>query len=311
MVTARSIFSSSRRFRSWMIGAGILASLTCGGLVRASSPAPSPLPAQPLNISIRTQVGTDDRVLIGGFVIDGTAPKRVILRAIGPSLAAVGISNPLSDPLLELHGSDGSLITTNDNWKDTDKLDIEATGLAPANDFESAIVITLDPGSYTILVRGKEGATGVGMVEVYEVGQAANSHLANISTRGFVGTRSSVMIGGFILGGGSENAAVVIRALGPSLAPFGVAGTLADPTVELHDENGALIRSNDNWKENQETEIEATGLAPTSDLESIIFERLAPGAYTAIVSGKSGLTGVALLEIYRLPEPVVAKEGEK
>jgi hypothetical protein len=290
-----------------MIGAGILSSLTCGAMVRASPPEPSPTMAQPLNISVRTAVGTRDQVLIGGFVIDGTAPKRLILRAIGPSLTAAGISNPLSDPFMELHGSDGSLMTTNDNWKDTDKLDIEATGLAPSSDLEPAIVITLDPGNYTVVVRGKDGVTGVGMVEIYEVGQAIDSQLANISTRGFVGTGTDVMIGGFILGGGAKDVSVVVRALGPSLTPFGVTGALADPTLELHDENGAVIQSNDNWKDTQQTEIEATGLQPTNDMESAIFQTLAPGAYTAIVSGSGGLTGVALVEVYRLSEPAAAR----
>jgi plastocyanin len=263
-----------------------------------------PPPSQPLNISTRMEVLTGDQVLIGGFIIDGDAPKRVVLRAIGPSLAGAGIANPLADPFLELHGSDGSLITTNDNWKDPDELDIEATGLQPSNDLESAIVSTLDPGNYTAIVRGKDGGTGVGLVEGYDVDQAADSQFANISTRGFVETESNVMIGGFILGnlgngGGSAN--VLIRALGPSLTQAGVSGALADPTLELHDANGALIQSNDNWKKTQQTDIEATGLPPSNDLESAVFETLAPGAYTAIVAGKDGLTGVALVEVYRLP----------
>jgi plastocyanin len=266
------------------------------------TPTPDPnVPAQPLNISTRMDVRTDDQVLIGGFIITGTDPKKVILRAIGPSLSGAGIPNPLADPVLELHGADGSLITSNDNWKDPDELDIEATGLQPSNDLESAIVSTLDPGSYTAIVSGKDGGTGVGLVEGYDLNDAADSQLANISTRGFVETDSNVMIGGFILGGGGGNANVLIRALGPSLADFGVTGALADPTLELHDGNGALVQSDDNWKETQQSEIEATGLQPSNDLESAIFETLAPGGYTAIVAGKGGLTGVALVEVYRLP----------
>jgi hypothetical protein len=253
------------------------------------------------------EVLTDDQVLIGGFIIDGDAPKRVVLRAIGPSLAAFGITNPLADPFLERHGSDGSLITTNDNWKDTDEPGIEATGLQPLNDLESAIVSTLDPGSYTAVVSGKNGGTGVGLVEGYDVDQATNSQLANISTRGFVETGTNVMIGGLILGGGGKDVSVVVRALGPSLTPFGVTGALADPTLELHDANGALIQSNDNWKDTQQTEIEATGFQPTNDMESAIFQTLAPGAYTAIVSGSGGLTGVALVEVYRLSEPTAGR----
>ncbi len=262
---------------------------------------PATTPSQSLNISTRMEVLTDDQVLIGGFIITGNDPKKVVLRAIGPSLAGFYIANPLADPVLELHGADGSLIATNDNWKDTQQSEIEATGIQPQNDLESAIVRTLDPGSYTAIVSGKGGGTGVGLIEGYDLDQAADSQFANISNRGFVGTGSNVMIAGFILGGGAGNASVVVRALGPSLTQFEVSGALADPTLELHDANGALIRSNDNWKETQQTDIEATGLQPTNDLESAIFQTLAPGAYTAIVGGKGDLTGVGLVEVYRLP----------
>ena len=254
-----------------------------------------------MNISTRMEVLTDDQVLIGGFIITGNDPKEVVLRAIGPSLAGFGLANPLADPVLELHGADGSLITTNDNWKDTQQSEIEATGFQPQNDLESVIVRTLDPGNYTAVVNGKGGGTGVGLVEGYDLDGAADSQLANISARGFVETGSNVMIAGFILGGVGGNASVVVRALGPSLTPFGVSGALADPTLELHDGNGALIRSNDNWKETQQADIEAIDLAPTNDLESAIFQTLAPGAYTAIVSGSGNLTGVALVDVYRLP----------
>ena len=195
------------------------------------------------------------------------------------------------------------MITTNDNWKDTQQSEIEATGFQPQNDLESAIVRTLDPGNYTAVMSGKGGGTGAGLFEGYDLDQGADSQLANISSRGFVETGSNVMIGGFILGGVGGNASVVVRALGPSLANAvpPVAGALADPTLELHDGNGALIRNNDNWKETQQTEIEATDLAPTNDLESAIFQTLAPGAYTAIVRGALDATGVGLVEVYRLP----------
>jgi hypothetical protein len=247
------------------------------------------------------EVRTGGQVLIGGFIITGNAPKEVVLRAIGPSLAGFGIANPLADPILELHEADGSLITTNDNWKDTQQSEIEAIGVQPQNDLESAIVATLDPGNYTAIVSGKGGGTGVGLVEGYDLDQAADSQLANISTRGFVETGSNVMIGGFILGGATGNANVLVRALGPSLTQFGVTGALADPTLELHDGNGAVIGSDDNWKETQQSEIEAIGLQPQNDLESAVLETLAPGAYTAIIAGNGGLTGVALVEVYRLP----------
>jgi hypothetical protein len=268
---------------------------------RLTGATPPPTAAQPLNFSTRMEVRTGGQVLIGGFIITGNAPKEVVLRAIGPSLAGFGIANPLADPILELHEADGSLITTNDNWKDTQQSEIEAIGFQPQNDLESAIVATLDPGNYTAIVSGKGGGTGVGLIEGYDLDQAADSQLANISTRGFVETGSNVMIGGFILGGATGNANVLVRALGPSLTQFGVTGALADPTLELHDGNGAVIGSDDNWKETQQSEIEAIGLQPQNDLESAVLETLAPGAYTAIIAGNGGLTGVALVEVYRLP----------
>jgi hypothetical protein len=211
--------------------------------------------------------------------------------------------NPLSDPVLELHAADQSLISSNDNWQDSAQAgDIEATGLAPTNPLEPAIIATLDPGPYTAIVSGKDGATGVGLVEAYDLDQTAVSQLGNISTRGFVETEANVMIGGFILGpDGAQSSSVLVRAIGPSLVPLGVTDALADPTLELHDSNGAVLSSNDNWRTDHEAEIEATGLAPKDDLESTILMTLPPGGYTAIVTGSGGTTGVALVEIYRLP----------
>lgn len=276
--------------------------ISVAGVTPTPSPTPDPnVDAQPLNISTRLEVRTGDQVLIGGFIVTGTDPKQVILRAIGPSLGSFGIPNPLPDPILELHGSDGSLITMNDNWKATNQIAIEATGLQPSNDLESAILTTLAPGSYTAIVSGKNSATGVGLVEGYDVDSAADSQLGNISTRGFVETGSDVMIGGFILGGGGADARVLVRALGPTLTQFGVAGALANPTLELRDGNGTLVQGNDDWKDTQQTEIEATGLQPPDELESAILGTLSPGAYTAIVAGQGDLTGVGLVEIYRLP----------
>lgn len=294
-------FNDLGTFTYYCMPHGACCGMTGSVTVAAASPTPSPTAAQPLNISTRLEVKTGDQVLIGGFIITGTGPKRVILRALGPSLAGAGISDPLADPFLELHASDQSVITTNDNWRDSAAADIEATGLAPSNDLESALVTTLDPGSYTVILSGKNGATGVGLVEAYDLDGSATSQLANISTRGFVESGSNVMIGGFILGGGSENTNVLVRAIGPSLTSQEVSGALADPTLELHDVNGTLIQSNDNWKATQQTEIEATGLQPGNDLESAISETLAPGAYTAVVAGKNGTTGIGLVEVYRLP----------
>ena len=197
-------------------------------------------------------------MLIGGFIINGTDPKMVILRAIGPSLADFGVAGALADPVLELRAADGSVIASNDNWI-SDRAAIEATGLQPSKDLESAIIATIDPGAYTAIVNGKNGTTGIGLVEAYDLNAAAASELANISTRGFVQTQSNVMIGGFILG---SEANVLIRAIGPTLSGFGVADALADPTLELHDAQGTLLSSNDNWKEPNQLEIELTGLQP-------------------------------------------------
>jgi hypothetical protein len=270
------------------------------GVVNVNA-SPGPSTSQPLNISTRLRVQTGENVMIGGFIITGNAPKKVIIRAIGPSLAAVGLSDLLADPTLELRGSDGALISGNDNWKDSQRVQIEATGLSPHNDSESAILVTLAPGSYTAIVSGKGGSTGVGIVEAYDLDAAASSLLANISTRGFVQGGNNVMIGGFILGNGTNPANLIVRAIGPSLTQFGITGAISDPTLELRDANGALVRGNDNWKTDQQSEIQATGLQPGNDLEAAVFATLSPAAYTAIVSGKNGGTGVGIVELYRLP----------
>jgi Concanavalin A-like lectin/glucanases superfamily len=254
-------------------------------------------PSNLLNISTRLNVQTGDNVLIGGFIITGTNPKKVIVRGIGPSLGLQGV---LADPTLELHEPDGTVVT-NDNWRDTQEQEIIDTTIPPTNDLESAIVATLDPGAYTIILAGKNDGSGVGLVEAYDLDQAADSKLANISTRGFVETNDNVMIGGFIIGGGGGGARTIVgRAIGPSLTDTGVASALQDPTLELHDSNGALIASNDNWRTDQEAEIIATTIPPTNDLESAIVRDLTPGAYTAIVSGVNSTTGVALVEVYAL-----------
>jgi phospholipase/lecithinase/hemolysin len=253
-----------------------------------------------LNLSTRVSVGTGENVSIAGFIITGHAPKNVILRAIGPSLGAAGLQDPLADPTLALYDHNNSLIATNDNWRDTHESEIEATGIPPQNDLESAIVATLPPGNYTGVLAGKNGATGVGLVEVYDLDSAADSTLGNISTRGLVGTGENVVISGFIIGSG-DDPIVVLRGLGPSLGSMGIANPLADPVLELHNGNGALIASNDDWKSNQQSAIIASGIAPTNDLESAIVASLPPGNYTAILSGKNGATGIGLVESYRLP----------
>ena len=258
-----------------------------------TSAIPPPGPTILGNISTRTLVETGDKVLIGGFIIAGTQPKKVIVRAIGPSLPLTGV---LINPLLELHDSSGAILVSNDNWRTDQEQEIIATGLAPSNDNESAIVMTLDPGSYTAIVRGVNDGTGIALVEVYDLEQLVDSKLANISTRGLVETEDNVLIGGFIVLG--DNAAsALLRAIGPSLP---VAGSLTDPTLELHDSNGTTLTSNDNWRSDQESEILATGLPPTNDAESAILTTLAPGSYTAIVRGANNTTGIALVEVYQL-----------
>ena len=269
------------------------------------TPTPQPTPSKLLNISTRLRVQTGENVLIGGFVITGTDPKRVIIRGIGPSLSAVGITNALQDPTLELHQG-GPTLVTNDNWKmrqdgTSQQAEVEATGIPPANDLESAIVATLNPGAYTAILAGKNDGVGIGLIEAYDLDQAARSKLVNISTRGYVDTGNNVMIGGFIIGGnGGADVRVVIRAIGPSLSAAGITNALPDPSLELRDANGSTLMTNDDWRSTQRAELEATGLAPTNDLESALVTSLRDGNYTAIVRGKGGATGVAVVEVYNI-----------
>jgi hypothetical protein len=260
-----------------------------------------------INISTRLAVGTDNNVLIGGFIITGNGSTRALIRAIGPSLTQSGVPNALQDPTLELQGTDLP-VRLNDNWKDSQQVAIETIGYPPTNDLESAILALLSPGSYTATVSGKNNTTGIALMEVYDFNIAfpasPNARLANISTRGFVGTGANVMIGGFIIRQfplSPPNRTVVIRAIGPSLAASGIHDPLQDPFLELHDRNGATLMSNDDWQSSQRAEIEATGLAPTDPLESAILATLGPEPYTAIVRGKDNATGVALVEVYALP----------
>lgn len=269
---------------------------------------------QSLNISTRLAVGSGDHVMICGFIVTGHyATKKVILRGIGPSLAASGVTNALSDPQLELHDSTGATVATNHNWRVADDgnanayNDIVATGIAPTDDRESALVKALPVGNppsgfsqnYTAIVSGENNASGIALVEVYDLNPTADALLGNISTRGFVGSGPEVMIGGFILGGGNGTSQIVVRAIGPSLAAAGVTNPLRDPVLEVHDRDGNLIAANDDWKSSQSA-IDATGLAPGNDAESAVVVTVPSGNYTAIVSGKNGSTGIALVEIYNL-----------
>ncbi|MEY2512178.1 MAG: hypothetical protein QOE26_2941 [Verrucomicrobiota bacterium] len=276
------------------------ASLTLSGngvLVSVNPNAPQPQSGQPLNIATRMSVQTGDNVLIAGFIVTGPSgsTKKVLIRGLGPSLAQFGVPNTLSDPLLELHKSDGTVI--NDNWQQGDTSQIP-NGFAPGDPREAVIVATLTPGNYSAVVKGAHGETGVGIAELYDLDSASPAKLANISTRGFINTGDDVMIGGFIVGG-TEPAKVLVRAIGPTLTDFGVQGALADPTLELHDSNGMTI-ANDDWRETQESEIIATTIPPNKDREPAILATLAPGNYTAVVRGKNNTTGVGLVEAYNL-----------
>ena len=217
---------------------------------------------------------------------------------MGPS---VDVPGPLADPTLELLDSGGAVLASNDDWTDSpDRAEIEAAGLAPEDDRESAIVRLLAPGQYTAIVRGKDGSNGVGLVEAYDRDADGASVLANISTRGFVQTDDNVLIGGFIAGNESGDARILIRGIGPSMNDQ-VPGALEDPVLELHNADGVLIVSNDNWKDDQQSEIEGTGIPPGNEREAAIVRPLTPAAYTAIVRGKDDTSGIALVEIYHLP----------
>ncbi len=254
---------------------------------------------QLLNISTRAGVRTGDRVLIAGLIITGNEPKKVILRAIGPSLAQ-SFSGALANPTLELYRGD-KLVAENDDWKETQQEQIEQTGIPPTHNLESAIVATLAPGIYTVVMSGKDGGEGTGVVEAYDLDQAAKSRLVNISSRGFVDSGDNVMIGGLIVAGsGGADTRVVVRAVGPSLTNAGVDGALQDPTLELVNANGVTVRANDNWRAEQEGEIATTQLQPNNGLESAIVETLAAGNYTAIVRGKDNTKGVGLVEVYNI-----------
>lgn len=275
-----------------------------GIVATVDATAPQPGAAKLLNISTRMSVQTGENVLIGGFIVTGPAgsTKKVMIRGLGPSLAQQGVPNTLSDPLLELHAGDGSIVTINDDWQQGDTSQIPA-GFGPSSPKESVIIAILSVGSagysnYTAILKGAQDETGVGLCEVYDLERDSSAQLANISTRGLVESGDNVMIGGVIVGGG-DPAKILVRAIGPSLKAQGVNGALNDTTLELHDSNGAVI-SNDDWRETQEAEINASTVPPTSDRESAIVQTLVPGNYTAIVRGKNGATGVGLVEAYNL-----------
>lgn len=250
------------------------------------------------------RVQTGDNIGIAGFIINGSGPKHVLVRVLGPSLTQFGLSDVLADPTLELHGPGTFVTITNDNWKENpvQEVLIKSTGLAPPNDKESAIDVTLPPGSYTALASGKNNSAGLSIIEVYDLGQSVSVKLANISTRALVGTGDNIVIAGFTLGGQSGADRIAVRGLGPSLSAADVPNPLANPALELRNSNGGLILANNDWQEDsgQATELRAANLAPSNELEAGLISTLPPGAYTAFLKGATGGTGVGLVEVYDL-----------
>jgi hypothetical protein len=224
-----------------------------------------------------------------------------VLRALGPSLSGFGLSDVLADPVLSVYDSSGTLVTSNDNWQsDVNHFVVESNGLAPANLEESAIARYMAPGAYTVIVTGRDATPGIGLVELYDISTPANAKFVNMSTRGSVGTGDNVLISGFIVGD-VDSATVVVRALGPTLATYEVSGVLSDPTLTIYDSNGSVIASNDNWQDDPNASlVQKNGLTPPNALESALVLRLPAGAYTAVVRGANGATGVGLAEVYTL-----------
>jgi hypothetical protein len=264
-----------------------------------ATPSASPPGEQLVNIAGRLLVGTGNNVGIGGFIVKSTgASKKVLIRAIGPSLSAAGIANPLQDPVLELHDSNG-LVSVNDNWRSSQEAEIQQSGLAPTDNRESVLIATLPPGNHTAIIKGAGNTTGVGIVEVYDL-QTTVGQLGNLSVRANVQTGDNALIAGVIIGAGDARR-VVFRAIGPELKSFGVPTALDDTTIEVRDTNGVLVSANDNWKDaSNSAELTATGLAPTIDAESAVLTTLGPGKYTSIVRGANNTTGVGLAEAYKL-----------
>ncbi|HKP05046.1 MAG TPA: zinc-dependent metalloprotease family protein [Chthoniobacterales bacterium] len=261
------------------------------------------------NISTRLPVGTGDNALIEGFIIQGPAgsTKKLLVRAIGPSLAAFGVTDAVANPTLGIFDASNAQIASNDNWKTTQVggiitgdqfAEINGSGVAPGNDLESAIVADLTPASYTAVVRGANNTVGTGVVDAYDLSPASTARVANVATRGLVQPGDRLLIGGFIIQNGPVR--VVVRAIGPSLAAFGITNALPDTTLQLRDQNGNIVRENDDWMTDQAVELQGTGLQPTNNLEAALVQTIQPGQYTAQVRGKPETTGTGLVEVYFL-----------
>ena len=261
------------------------------------------------NVSTRLPVGQGDNALIEGFIVQGPAGsvKKILVRAIGPSLIPFGVADAVANPTLDIFDANNTKIASNDNWKTTQQggiitgdqfAEINTSGVAPSNDLESAIVANLTPGSYTAVVRGANNTVGTGVVDAFDLSAASTARLANVATRGLIQAGDKLMIGGFIVQNGSVR--VVVSALGPSLAPFGITNALPDTTLQLRDQNGAIVRENDNWMSDQKAELEATGLQPTNNLEAALVQTIPPGQYTAQVRGKPEGTGIGVVQVFFL-----------
>jgi hypothetical protein len=267
-------------------------------------PTPAPTPeAQLLNLSIRSRVLTGDKVQIGGIIISGNVPKRVIFRVVGNSMKVGGNPVPgrLANPTLVLYDSSGTQIALNDDWgmaPEPERTQIETSGVKPDDPQEPAILRTLAVGQYTVVVRGKDDTTGLAVVETYDLDQAAPSRLANVSGRSFVGTNDDVIIAGAIVK--APGAEVVVRGIGPSLKGIPLEERLADPTLQVVDSNGVMIAQNDDWQTNQANEIAATGLQPESPKEAAIRLVLPAGGNTIVLRGESNTGGVGLVEVYNI-----------
>jgi hypothetical protein len=261
------------------------------------------------NVSTRLPVGTRDNALIEGFIVQGPpgSIKKILVRATGPSLIPFGIPDALANPTLDIFNAANTKVASNDNWKTTQVggiitgdqfAEINGSGLAPSNDLESAIVANLAPGAYTAVVRGAGNTVGTGVVDAFDLSAGSAARLANIATRGLIQPGDKLMIAGFIIQDASVTA--VIRAIGPSLAAFGIADALPDTTLELYDQNGTIVGKNDDWKSDQKAELESVGLQPSDDLEAALIEMIPPGLYTAQVRGKPESTGTGVVQIYFL-----------
>ncbi|HEY1769644.1 MAG TPA: aryl-sulfate sulfotransferase [Chthoniobacterales bacterium] len=260
---------------------------------------------QALNFSTRGDVSNGDNSLIGGFIVTGTGNKQVALRVLGPSLSSKGVTNALANPVLTLYNSSKQVVATNDDWQSSvaTAATLTANGLAPTSPLEAATVQTLAPGAYTVVATSKDGSSGVGLVEIYDLAPAVGSLLGNISTRGYVGTGEDVLISGFIVGD-TANATTIVRALGPSLSSTGVSSPLANPLLTIYDDNGTAIAENDDWQTGvYHEDVIKNNLAPKDAVESALVFHPAAGNYTAIVTGAGGGTGVALVEVFDLDQP--------